>query len=340
MSLAISYENLPIDLSGSISKNRHRNEMLWGLTQIFDLYKSGKDFAVIFDNKCDIEIVSDNLISFYQIKTSDENYTINKLIKIPKKKLQSILSTLYSLNNKSTKSLYIVSNCNLSISDNKTSKQELISFNDLSADEKETIKEHIKKQLAIEIDFNKVFFWRSEFCVTNPGTLLLGRTVIFLGDIFKEPSVRAESFFNYMQSLILGKACYENACNSLEDAIKYKGITRNEFQNILNSYQLTNNSRQQKIERYFEKIYPTILERVKLKQAYIRLSKLENRLIFEQSIKQVSNFIKDNPKVLENTEKDAVVLIAKSVSFDDWLDMIDKECIAIIALIELEESIA
>ena len=78
----------------------------------------------------------------------------------------------------------------------------------------------------------------------------------------------------------------------------------------------------------------------KLKQAYIRLSKLENRLIFEQSIKQVSNFIKDNPKVLENTEKDAVVLIAKSVSFDDWLDMIDKECIAIIALIELEESIA
>ncbi|MDE6757762.1 MAG: DUF4297 domain-containing protein [Clostridia bacterium] len=89
ISIATSYENLPIDLSGSRSKNRHKNEMLWGLTQIFDLYKSGKDFAIIFDNKCDIEIVSDNLISFYQVKTGDKNYTIDKLIKIPpeKKKL-------------------------------------------------------------------------------------------------------------------------------------------------------------------------------------------------------------------------------------------------------------
>lgn len=65
--------------------------MLWGLTQIFDLYKSGKDFAVIFDNKCDIEIVS---------------------------------------------------NCSLSLSDSKVTRQELISFNDLASDEKEKVKAH------------------------------------------------------------------------------------------------------------------------------------------------------------------------------------------------------
>lgn len=86
MSLVTSYTNLSVDSSGSISKNRHRNEILWGLTQIFDLYKSEKDFAVIFDNKCDIEIVLDDLISFYQVKTGDEHYTINKLIKVPPKK--------------------------------------------------------------------------------------------------------------------------------------------------------------------------------------------------------------------------------------------------------------
>ena len=149
MSLVTSYENLPIDLSGSTSKNRHRNEMLWGLTQIFDLYKSGKDFAVIFDNKCDIEIVSGNLISFYQVKTGDKNYTIDKLVKVPPKKRNSILSTLYSLYNDATKSLYVVSNCSLSLNNSKVVRQELISFNDLSSDEKEKIKAHIKKQSRI-----------------------------------------------------------------------------------------------------------------------------------------------------------------------------------------------
>lgn len=50
------YGQLPYDLSGSMSKNRFRNEMLWGLSKIFDLFKEGKDFCVVFDYVCDIEV--------------------------------------------------------------------------------------------------------------------------------------------------------------------------------------------------------------------------------------------------------------------------------------------
>lgn len=42
------YMNLPFDLSGSRSKNRFRNEILWGLKKILELYK--QDIA--YEKRC------------------------------------------------------------------------------------------------------------------------------------------------------------------------------------------------------------------------------------------------------------------------------------------------
>lgn len=36
------YMSLPYDLSGSMAKNRFRNELLWGLKKIIDLYREKK----------------------------------------------------------------------------------------------------------------------------------------------------------------------------------------------------------------------------------------------------------------------------------------------------------
>lgn len=41
------YMNLPYDLSGSMSKNRFRNELLWGLKKMYELYKTNEDFVVV-----------------------------------------------------------------------------------------------------------------------------------------------------------------------------------------------------------------------------------------------------------------------------------------------------
>lgn len=50
------YTKIPYDLSGSISKNRFRQELCWGISKMFDLFDK-EDFCVVFDYKCDIEIV-------------------------------------------------------------------------------------------------------------------------------------------------------------------------------------------------------------------------------------------------------------------------------------------
>lgn len=56
MDIAKYYVELPYDLSGSRTKNRFRIELLWGVSVMLDLIKEDKDFTVIFDYVCDVEI--------------------------------------------------------------------------------------------------------------------------------------------------------------------------------------------------------------------------------------------------------------------------------------------
>jgi hypothetical protein len=43
------YMNLPYNLSGTMSKNRFKNEILWGIHKILELYKYDKDFNMVFE---------------------------------------------------------------------------------------------------------------------------------------------------------------------------------------------------------------------------------------------------------------------------------------------------
>lgn len=210
----------------------------------------------------------------------------------------------------------------------------------MSFDEKEKVTAHIKEHLSVDVDLSKIYFLRSEFCITNPNTLLLGHTVIFLEAVSKNLTTRAKSFFDYMQGLVLDKACYENTCNTLTDAIKYKGITRNQFHNILNNFQIAGDSKQQKVFAYFDRLYTTVLNKIKIKQAYTRLNKIENRTIAKQATDQILDCISKNSEVLNHTEDEVVRLLAKTVELDDCFDNIDRECLIIMALVEMEEDAA
>lgn len=68
------YLSLPHDMSGSVSKNRFRMELLWGISKMIDIYDSG-DFTMVFDYACDIEIHFEDGFEFYQIKTHTGNHT-------------------------------------------------------------------------------------------------------------------------------------------------------------------------------------------------------------------------------------------------------------------------
>ena len=98
MSVNEHYMNLPFDLSGSRAKNRFRNELLWGLKKMLELYKDGNDFTMVFDYSCDIEVHKQDSLEFYQLKTQNNSnaYTIDRILKTNNSG-DSILGKLYIL---------------------------------------------------------------------------------------------------------------------------------------------------------------------------------------------------------------------------------------------------
>ena len=72
------YTKIPYDLSGSISKNRFRQELCWGISKMFDLFDK-EDFCVVFDYKCDIEIHFNDSIETSLDKGTQRKTTENEL---------------------------------------------------------------------------------------------------------------------------------------------------------------------------------------------------------------------------------------------------------------------
>ena len=56
MKLSEVYRTIPYDLSGSTSKNRFRQEILWGVNKMFDLFNES-DFCVIFDYNTSLQVL-------------------------------------------------------------------------------------------------------------------------------------------------------------------------------------------------------------------------------------------------------------------------------------------
>ena len=57
----------------------------------------------------------------------------------------------------------------------------------------------------------------------------------------------------------------------------------------------------------------------------------------KQAIQQILDYIDKNMETLNNSESEAVQLLSKSVELDDCFDDFDRECLVIMALVELED---
>ena len=83
MKVRDEYLNLTYDLSGSISKNRFRQELLWGLSKAIDKLDDENWYAVVFDYVCDIELHYNSELELYQVKVNknQNHFTLTDLLK-------------------------------------------------------------------------------------------------------------------------------------------------------------------------------------------------------------------------------------------------------------------
>ena len=104
LALADTYSRIPHDLSGSMSKNRFRQELFWGISKMFDLFDR-ENFCFVFTTSAMskyILAIPLNSIKFYQIRTHkvQSPYKFTALKKIDGK--QSIIAKLYLLKDASS----------------------------------------------------------------------------------------------------------------------------------------------------------------------------------------------------------------------------------------------
>ena len=163
---------------------------------------------------------------------------------------------------------------------------------------------------------------------------MLGKTNEFLFKIFKELSMKPIYFYDYMASKILDLACYERKCCSLADAKKYKGLTKNDFDKILENYENNSENMWKKYEKMVDCTYNSVKEQIELRRALSNIRKPECITLLNDSILAVDNYVKTNPAVLTYSQRKFIDEVSDKAVFDGVLMETDKKSVAILFLIK------
>lgn len=232
------YMNLPKDLSGSMSKNRFRLELLWGISKIIDAHQEDDDYTVIFDFKCDIELHRQDEMCFYQIKTmKSTNYTDNSLCTKKGNEQNSVLGKLYALYSPG-QAIKLAIVCNRQI---KIKKKDIdfpkVCFGELDKDTVDNIKNKLKDELRLNsVDLENVFYIFDNMDLLNPEDAIRGKLIKAFVDIKGEEPQNPNALYRLVSDTVKEKASYEFDSNTYEEVVKTKGITRDEFDKMLNAH--------------------------------------------------------------------------------------------------------
>lgn len=347
------YTKLPFDLAGSRSKNRFRNEILWGLEKIYDVYKTGKDFCMIFDYVCDIELHMDSILEFYQIKTNSNSspYSITKITKLEKDG-HSIYGKIYLLKNiaksedeKIKVKIAIVANTPLRSEDKKLhsseSELELVVLDDVS---KETINSRIKAELSLEKDiiFDDSFYIYTSMDLFDPKSSLVGKTVDFFIEVTGREPKKIMALYRLLADTISDKATHEQMCNSYDELCEKKGIRRTEFEKLIKAHIDIASEAVTISKSIIDDCYSNFSERVHMNGA---LAQIVQDLTFNKSLMNLeldlSRYISHH---LDEMNKDIVDIIKElyqlfAGNFDPEYNQYNKQAFIIYVLAKYQEGL-
>ncbi|MCP1422497.1 hypothetical protein J3D43_001013 [Paenibacillus xylanexedens] len=344
--------NQPYDLSGSMSKNRFRNEMLWGLKKILELYKTHIDFTVVFDYKCDIEIHLDENYEFYQLKTRNDHTanTVNKLIKKDKVG-RSILGKLYTLKYDDDQTEFdnvvvaIVSNA--PINDGKKVHNSCESTSFVNMDEKAIIKirEALKNELSKEeeLRLENAYYIRTNMDLINPEKTLIGELSLFFESVFNTEPKKINSLYRILYTEISTKASFELELSTYDEILKKKGIGKSELSKIFNKYKDNTDVSILKIKEFIDAHYSgNFKDRFESKQA---LNQIVIDLSSNQSMRSLEQkivcFIEENISMLPKKDWEIVEFICASLESYKLLEMkyVEFKMLVLFTLKRFEEGV-
>lgn len=294
------YLDLPYDLAGSRSKNRFRAELLWGVGKMIDLMEEPRDFTMVFDYVCDIEIHYDDGFEFYQIKTHKGNSqpkTFKTKDLVRKHKEKSIIGKLYVLNDDGMKIKMAVV-CNLpheNFGDTETG-----CFSDLPEAGKDQVIAALRKELNVEeVDLSRIFYVHTEMNLVNPENEIRGKLVFSFEKIKGCEPNNPNALYRLVMDTVKERACYEFSADDYSEILRLKGISRKEFDEILNLHAANARTGIAQAKQYIDS-----LTNVKKKREY------------NTALPKVLGYISTS-KVFKEFEKTLAAYLYSSDEYDD-----------------------
>lgn len=298
MSIAEIYKAIPYDLSGSMSKNRFRQEILWGISRMFDLLdEPDMDFCVIFDYKCDIEVHFSNAIEFYQIKSHkvQSPYTFTQLSK--KDGQNSVIAKLFLLKDISCEQTRIkcalVSNAFLKVGKNTFSESERLSFADLDEKSQLIIKKALCTELSRDkVDLNDLHYIYTSMDLSSPEDSIKGKITGSFEKIKGCEPVKPNALYRLILDTVQEKACYEFVADDYNELIKHKGLTKQQLDLMLVQYMEKTDNSVEQVQKHIEQTELSLRSRKNLKTALIKVVEAEcSSRLLQSKEKEIAAYI-------------------------------------------------
>lgn len=306
--------SLPKDLSGSISKNRFRLELLWGINKIIESHKAKVDYIVIFDFKCDIELHRGDELCFYQIKTKKSgSYNEKNLAKRNNGEQNSILGKLYALYSPGQNiKLAIVCNKQLKIK-NKEIDFSMQCFGELE----ESVIAGVRRSLCEELNLNSinldnVFYIFDNMDLLNPEDAIRGKLIKAFVELKGEEPQNPNALYRLVSETVREKAAYEFDLGTYEDVVKSKGVTREEFDKMLEAHKKESkkgiletqdyiNNQPLKYRRKYNAALGNLLELPQNQKLELHKLKIFNYIQkYEDSLNDINRYLREVSKLFDD----------------------------------------
>ncbi len=295
MNIPVYYLSLPYDLSGSRSKNRFRAELLWGVSKILDLMEEDRDFTMVFDYACDIEIHYENGFEFFQIKTHgrSKSYTTKRLTKVEGE--GSILGKLYVLiknNFPGEVRVAVVSNVPYS----SMPADALINcFLSLPDKDQREIATALKDELGIDsIDLSKLFYVQTNMDLEHPDDAVRGKLTLAFERIKKCEPTNPNALYRLIVDTVSEKACYEYSAADYDEILRLKGLSRKQFDELLDLHAEKSKTGISAATEYIDQL-PNIRDRMIYKRSLPNVLKLlSTSWLIKEIESEIARFLREN----------------------------------------------
>ena len=339
MSIPVYYLSLPHDLSGSRSKNRFRAELLWGVSKILDLMEEDRDFTMVFDYACDIEVHYENGFEFFQIKTHgrSKSYTTKRLTKVEGE--GSILGKLYVLvknNFPGEVRVAVVSNVPYS----SMPADALINcFSSLPDKDQREIVTALKDELGIDsIDLSKMFYVQTNMDHEHPDDAVRGKLTLAFERIKKCEPTNPNALYRLIVDTVSEKACYEYSAADYDEILRLKGLTRKQFDELLDLHAEKSKTGISAATEYIDQL-PNIRDRMIYKRSLPNVLKLlSTSWLIKEIESEIAQFLWEND--VGNMETAIDLLITRfNDRFPVEVSRADKAVLYIVVIKRFEDGV-